>query len=69
MKRSSKQEGMIDFLVESRAEILAFVDAAEAALARGEGRVITRESMRDLAAEIKQRGRTRLAAELQAPKA
>lgn len=47
----------------ARAEILASVDVAEAALARGEGRVITQESMRDLAAEVKQRGRTRLAAE------
>ena len=51
----------------ARAEILASVDAAEAALARGEGRVITQESMRDLAAEVKRRGRARLAAE-QAPK-
>ena len=47
----------------ARAEILASVDSAEAALARGEGRVITQESMRDLAAEVKQRGRARLAAE------
>jgi Arc/MetJ-type ribon-helix-helix transcriptional regulator len=45
-----------------RAEILASVDVAEAALARGEGRVITQESMRDLAAEVKQRGRARLVA-------
>jgi putative addiction module CopG family antidote len=47
----------------ARAEILAAVDTAESALARGEGRVITQESMRDLAAEVKQRGRARLAAE------
>lgn len=33
------------------AEILASVDVAETALARGEGRVITQESMRDLAAK------------------
>jgi Arc/MetJ-type ribon-helix-helix transcriptional regulator len=46
----------------ARAEILASVDVAEAALARGEGRVITQESMRDLAAEVKQRGRARVAA-------
>lgn len=51
----------------ARAEILASVDAAEAALARGEGRAITEESMRHLAEEVKQRGRARLAAE-QAPK-
>jgi putative addiction module CopG family antidote len=46
----------------ARAEILANLAAAEAALARGEGRAITEESMRELAAEVKQRGRTRLAA-------
>ncbi len=47
----------------TRAEILSAVDEAEASLARGEGRVITRQSMRDLAAEVKQRGRDRLAEE------
>lgn len=46
----------------ARAEILASVDVAESALARGEGRVITQESVRDLAAEVKQRGRACLAA-------
>ena len=40
-----------------RAEILAAVDTAEASLARGEGRAITQESMRELASDIKQRGR------------
>ena len=45
------------------AEILASVEVAEAALARGEGRVITQESVRGLATEVKQRGRARLAAE------
>ena len=49
----------------TRAEILASVDAAEASLARGEGRVITQESVRDLANEVKRRGRARLAAEQQ----
>jgi hypothetical protein len=39
------------------------LDEAEASLARGEGRVITEESMRELAEEVKQRGRSRLAAE------
>jgi len=43
-----------------RAEILAAIDSAEASLGRGEGRVITRESMQQLAEEIKQRGRARL---------
>ncbi len=51
----------------ARAEILANLAAAEAALARGEGRAITQESMRELAAEVKQRGRTRFAA-TKAPK-
>jgi len=47
----------------TRAEILAGVDIAEASLKRGEGRVITQESMRVLSDEVKQRGRMRLAAE------
>ena len=47
----------------TRAEILAAVDEAEASVARGEGRVITQQSMRELAEEVKQRGRARLAAE------
>jgi Arc/MetJ-type ribon-helix-helix transcriptional regulator len=49
----------------TRAEILAVVDEAEASLARGEGLVITQESMRELAEEVKRRGRARLAAEQQ----
>lgn len=47
----------------TRAEILVAADAADASLARGEGRIITQQSMRDLAEEVKQRGRSRLAAE------
>ena len=47
----------------TRAEILAAVDEAQASLARGEGRIITQQSVRDLAEEVKQRGRDRLAAE------
>jgi Arc/MetJ-type ribon-helix-helix transcriptional regulator len=47
----------------TRAEILASVDDAEASLARGEGRIITQQSMRELADEVKQRGRGRLAEE------
>jgi Arc/MetJ-type ribon-helix-helix transcriptional regulator len=46
-----------------RDEILAAVDAAEASLAKGEGIVITKESMRELAADVKRRGRARLAAD------
>jgi Arc/MetJ-type ribon-helix-helix transcriptional regulator len=50
----------------TRAEILVAIDHAEASLFRGEGRIITQQSMRELAAEVKLRGRKRLAAE-QAP--
>jgi putative addiction module CopG family antidote len=49
----------------TRAEILAAVDEAEASLAPGEGRAVTPESMRELAEQVKQRGRARLAAEQQ----
>ena len=52
----------------TRAEILAAVDVAEGSLARGEGYTITQQSMRQLAEEVKQRGRTRLAAEQPAPR-
>ena len=47
----------------TRAEILAAVDRADVSLAHGEGRVISQQSMLDLAGEVKQRGRARLAAE------
>jgi Arc/MetJ-type ribon-helix-helix transcriptional regulator len=47
----------------TRAEILAAVDEAEASLARGEGHIITEESMHELAESVKRRGRARLAAE------
>ncbi len=47
----------------TRAEILIAVDEAETALARGDGRAIMQESMRDLAEDVKRRGRARLAAE------
>ena len=50
-----------------RDEILAAVDAAEASLARGEGRVITRESMRELSEKVHQRGLARLATEKKKP--
>lgn len=48
-----------------RAEILVAVDAAEASLARGEGRLLTQESAQALADKVKQRGRARLAADPQ----
>jgi len=46
----------------TRLEILSAVDRAEASITRGEGRISTEESMRDLAGEVKKRGRARLAA-------
>ncbi len=52
----------------NRTEILAAVDAAETSLFHGDARLITEQSMSDLAAEVKQRGRARLAAELSNPR-
>ena len=49
-----------------RAEFLASLDDAKASSARGEGRVITQQSMQDLAQEVKQRGLARLTAEQKA---
>jgi len=46
-----------------RAEILSAVNAAEASLARGEGRVINEQSVRELANDVKRRGLARLEAE------
>jgi Arc/MetJ-type ribon-helix-helix transcriptional regulator len=45
-------------------EFRATLDEARASLARGEGREITQESMRELSAEVRERGRARLIAEL-----
>ena len=50
-----------------RAEFLLTLEDARASLNRGEGRPITAESMRRLATEVKERGRNRLAAELDQP--
>jgi putative addiction module CopG family antidote len=47
----------------TRAEVLLALDEADASLARGEGRAITQESMRELAEDVKRRGRARLALE------
>ena len=52
----------------TRAEILAAIHEAEIPLAHGEARPITEESMRELAEQVKQRGRTRLAAEQNVPR-
>ena len=43
-----------------RLEFLATLSRSRASVARGEGREITQESMRQLAAEVEQRGRARL---------
>ena len=47
-----------------RAEFLLTLDDARGSLVRGEGRGITQESLRQLASEVKERGRARLLAEL-----
>jgi putative addiction module CopG family antidote len=51
-----------------RLEIVAMVEEADASLARGEGRVITAESMKVLAEEVKARGRRRLSAKQTKPR-
>jgi putative addiction module CopG family antidote len=66
----SEQEAVREALVlweereRQRAEFLLTLDDARASLARGEGCVITQESVRQLASEVKERGRARLLAEL-----
>ncbi len=66
----SEEEAVIEALAlwedreRRRIEFLASLQRARASLARGEGRVITPESVRELAAEVKERGRARLIAEL-----
>jgi Arc/MetJ-type ribon-helix-helix transcriptional regulator len=49
-----------------RAEFLLTLENARVSLSGGQGRVITRESMQQLASEVKERGRARLLAELTA---
>jgi putative addiction module CopG family antidote len=51
-----------------RTEFLVKLEDAKASIARGEGHVITQQSMRDLATEVKQRGRARLAADPSRPR-
>jgi Arc/MetJ-type ribon-helix-helix transcriptional regulator len=46
-----------------RAVFLASLEIAKAAAARGEGRIITEQSMRELSEDVSRRGRARLAAE------
>jgi Arc/MetJ-type ribon-helix-helix transcriptional regulator len=47
-----------------RVELQASIEDSRAALARGEGRTVTEQSVRELASEVKERGRSRLLAEL-----
>lgn len=47
-----------------RAEFLLKLNDARVALAAGEGRPITQESVREIAHEVKERGRARLLAEM-----
>ena len=46
-----------------REELLAMIDAADAAVARGETITVTKEAIGDLIEGVKRRGRARLAAE------
>lgn len=46
-----------------RLELVTSIEAATAAYDRGEGRTITSDSMRELASDVKARGRQRLAAQ------
>ncbi|MFZ0205173.1 MAG: hypothetical protein WAL59_03425 [Roseiarcus sp.] len=50
----------------TREEILTAIDEAEASLGHGAGIIITKESMKELAEDVKRRGRARLAAEQKA---
>ena len=47
-----------------RAEFLLTLEDARTSLRRGEGRAVTSESMQELAADVKERGRARLLAQL-----
>lgn len=51
-----------------RAEFLATLDDAKASISRGKGHVITQQSMRELATEVKQRGRARMATDPSRPR-
>jgi len=50
-----------------RVEILSAIDEAEASLVKGEGREITSNSARQLANDVKRRGRERLASKEHRP--
>ena len=66
----SEQDAVLEALAlweereRQRAEFLLTLEDARASAADGEGRVITKESVEQLAREVKERGRARLIAEL-----
>jgi Arc/MetJ-type ribon-helix-helix transcriptional regulator len=68
----TEQEAVIEALAlweereRQRAAFLMTLDDARASFAHGERRLITKDSMRELAEEVKERGRARLLAELTA---
>jgi Arc/MetJ-type ribon-helix-helix transcriptional regulator len=49
----------------TRLELIISVESAKAAHARGEGRPLTEDSMRELSSDVKARGRARLSVEQQ----
>ena len=51
-----------------RSEFLVTLDDAKASIARGEGHGVTQQSMRDLATDVKRRGRARLDADQSTPR-
>jgi hypothetical protein len=57
-----------DLTPDQEAFVRRAVEATAASIARGEGRTITRQSMRQLADEVTQRGRRRLATETSYPR-
>ena len=70
----SEQDAVLEALAlweereRQRTEFLLTLEDARASLAREEGRLITQDSMRQLAQDVKERGRARLLSELTAPR-
>jgi len=70
----SEQDAVLEALAlweereRKRAELLLTLEDARASLARGEGRAITEDSVRQLAREVKERGRSRPLAESSSPR-
>jgi hypothetical protein len=62
--RRAIESGRLEEHERQRAEFLLTLNHARASLARGEGRVITQESVQQFANEGKERGRARLLADL-----